>query len=145
MQSIGSDGVQLMKVNVELDNSKQINRLTQQPKKTTQDSESELKQMFEKQQNVLNHALKSNKTLVKFISDFKSSFERFKQTHKTLQEGNNNGSVSARSNQSVNNEDRPSSSQVIRRRIIRVDDNVSERSTSRTQRNQHQFELDMKD
>jgi hypothetical protein len=50
--------------------------------------------------------------------------------------------MSTRSSQSVN-EDRPGSSQIIKRRIIRVDSS-HERSTSRSQRNDYHRELDEK-
>ena len=146
------NAVQLMRVNVELDGGKQaqINRLPQTKKQpeTSQGLE-ELRSLCDRQQSALETAATSNRTLIKFFNDFKLRFDRFKNSHKEflLSSGKQeDGSMSARSSQSVN-EDRPSSTQVIKRRIIRVDSHSrsSSRSHHPDDQTSLQRELDQKD
>ena len=96
-------------------------------------SSEQLKLMYEKQNEVLKNIVRNNKALVAFVNGFRQRFDKFRTAHSEFLASSSakEGSTSARSSQSVN-EDRPSSAHIIRRRIIRVDDNASERSTSRS-------------
>lgn len=79
------------------------------------------------------------------MNDFKARFDKFKNAHKDYllsSSKREDGALSTRSSHSVN-DDRPGSAQIIKRRIIRVDSS-HERSTSRSQRNDYQTEIDQK-